>query len=62
MKKIGKLIGFLLPRTKLISQTFNAQSRIDQTDRILQDQFVYKDKVVPGSIKVVLESMEELSK
>ena len=60
LKKLGKLMGTLFPKLKVIGQTFNSQSKFDQTERINADPYIYKDKVVPGSIKVVLESMEQI--
>lgn len=57
MKKVGKFIGTHFPKLKLIGQTFNSQSKFDQSERIEKDELIYKDKVVPGSIKVVLEAM-----
>ena len=54
MKKVGKFIGYLLPKSKLVSQTFDNQTKYNQLDRIMADEYIYKDKVVPGSVKVVL--------
>ena len=62
MKKVGKLIGYLLPKSKLVSQTFDNQTKYNQLDRIMADEYIYKDKVVPGSVKVVLQAMEEAEK
>ena len=62
MKKIGKFMGTFFPKLKLVSQTFNSQSKFDQTERINNDPYIYKDKVIPGSIKVVLDTMEEIEK
>ena len=60
MKKVGWLMGKVCPRLLLVSQTFNDQNRLDPMDRINADPWVYKDKVVPGSITAVLEAMETL--
>ena len=62
MKKVGKFIGTYFPKLKLVNQTFNNQSKFDQTERINADPNIYKDKVIPGSVKVVLETMEEIEK
>lgn len=60
MKKLGKVFGALFPKGTIFPQSFNSQSRIDQTDRIMADPYIYKDKVVPGSVKVILETMAEI--
>lgn len=58
MKKIGKLIGSWFPTAKLVNQTFTSMTKYDQTQRILDDPYIYKGKVIPGTIKVVLDLME----
>ena len=58
MKKLGWLMGKVFPKLLLVPQTFNQQTKRDSSERIQNDPFVYKDKVVPGSIKAVLEAME----
>lgn len=60
MKKIGKLLGACAPRLKIVDQTFGSATKYDQTERILQDPYGYTGKVVPGSIKVILDLMEEI--
>lgn len=62
MKKVGWLIGAVLPRMKLVNQTFGNQNKLDVMDRINADPYVYKDKVVPGSVKVVLDAMSNSEK
>ena len=57
MKKIAKFLGTILPSTKTVAQTFNSATKYDQTDRILSDQYFYKDKVIPGTVKVMLNFM-----
>lgn len=57
MKKVGKLIGYLFPIFKVVDQKFDGMTKYDQTQRILDDPYVYKGKVIPGTIKVVLDLM-----
>jgi hypothetical protein len=57
MKKVGKLIGYLFPTFKVVDQKFDGMTKYDQTQRILDDPYVYKGKVIPGTIKVVLDLM-----
>lgn len=58
MKKIGKFIGSWFPTVKLTNQVFTSMTKFNQTDRIMADPYLYKDRVIPGSVKVVLDMME----
>ena len=58
MKKVGWLMGSVFPRMKIVNQTFSNQNKLDVMDRINADPYVYKDKVVPGSVKTVLDAMD----
>jgi hypothetical protein len=54
MKKLGKVIGSWFPRLKLMNQTFNSATKYDHTESIMKDPYMYKDKIIPGTIRVVL--------
>lgn len=60
MKKIGKLLGAWVPRLKIVNQNFGGATKYDQTDRMLKDPHFYNGKVVPGTVKMVLDFMEEI--
>ena len=60
MKKLVKLVGSCLPKLKVVEQTYYSTTKYDQTDKIMQDPYLYKDKIVPGTMKVVLDLMEEI--
>ena len=57
MKKVGKFIGTLFPRLKLVEQSFTSGTKFNQAERILKDEFMYKDKTIPGSVRVILNMM-----
>jgi hypothetical protein len=58
MKKIGKFIGSWFPNLKLLNQTYTDMSKYDRSEVVINDPYAYTGKVVPGTIKVVLEMME----
>lgn len=60
MKKIGKTMGSWFPRLKLLNQTFDSATKYDITSVYENDPYLYKGKIIPGSIKVVLDLMEEI--
>lgn len=60
MKKVGKTLGSLFPTLKLVNQTFDSMTKYDQSEYYQKDPYVYKGKVIPGTIKVVLDLMEEI--
>ena len=62
MKKLGWLVGACFPTLKMVNQTFEGSTKYDQTERILQDPYSYNGKVVPGSVKMVLDFMEEIER
>ncbi len=57
MKKFGKALGFFLPTFKFISQTYDSGNRYKMGHHITADKLNYTGKVVPGSIRVVLNTM-----
>ena len=58
MKKIGKCIGFLCPRVRLFTDKYNSGTKNNQIERILADPYVYKDGLVPGTVRTVLNAMD----
>lgn len=61
MKKMGKFIGFLCPRIRLFKEDKFSGTKFNQIQRILADPYVYNDGIVPGSIRTILNSMDEVS-
>ena len=45
MKKVGWVMGKILPKFLVVPQSFNQQTKRDSTERIQNDPYVYKDKV-----------------
>lgn len=60
MKKVGKAFGFLFPTLKIVQPTFEDGNKYKMVESIKADKLNYTDKVVPGTIRTVLNSMEEL--
>jgi hypothetical protein len=60
MKKVGKALGFLFPTLRLVNQTFDSGNKYDMSENILADKNNYTGKLVPGSVRTVLNAMEEL--
>lgn len=60
MKKVGRFIGTWFPKIKLVDQKFTEGCKYDQTKLMMEDPYVYKGKVIPGSIRALLEGMEEI--
>jgi esterase/lipase len=60
-KKFGKMLGFLCPRARLFKDKFDSGTKFNQKERIEADPYVYNDGAVPGSIRTVLNAMDEVS-
>lgn len=58
LKKIGKFIGWCTPNLKIMDQKFTEGTKFDQTETIKSDPFGYTGKIVPGTIRVVLNLIE----
>lgn len=50
-------MGFLFPKLKILSQTYTSGTKYKLDHLITGDECNYTDKVVPGSIRVVLNAM-----
>ncbi len=61
LKKIGKFIGFICPRVRLFSGTTEDSTKYNQDERINNDPYFYKDGLVPGSVRTILNAMDEVS-
>lgn len=59
MKKLGKVIGYFLPKLKLTEQG-NDDLRYDLDDIVKTNQLNYNGRNIPGTIRVVLNAMEEI--
>ena len=62
MKKIGKILGYLTPKLKFLSQSFTSTTKYD-TEKILKaNPYIYNDRHVPGSVRATLNAMEEIER
>lgn len=59
MKKIGKVIGYFLPKIKLTEQG-NDDIRYDVEHLVKANELNYNGRNIPGTIRVVLNAMEEI--
>jgi alpha-beta hydrolase superfamily lysophospholipase len=60
-KKFGKMLGFICPRVRLFKDKFDSGTKYNQKERIEKDPYVYNDGAVPGSIRTILNAMDEVS-
>lgn len=60
MKKIGKLIGYLMPKIRLTSQSFSSSTKYDTEKIVKANPYLYNGRHVPGSVRVALKAMEEI--
>ncbi len=58
MKKVGKAIGYLFPTLQLVSPKFSDGTKYNTEKFILADERNYTGKVIPGTIRTVLNAME----
>jgi hypothetical protein len=56
MKKLGKALGYLLPKIKLTQQGNDDCKYL----RTIENPLNYNGRNIPGTIRVVLNSMEEI--
>ena len=56
MKKLGKVVGYLLPKVKLTQQGHDDC----KYHRTVQNPLDYNGRNIPGTIRVVLNTMEEI--
>jgi hypothetical protein len=56
MKKLGKVLGYLLPKIKLTQQGNDDCKYL----RTIENPLNYNGRNIPGTIRVVLNSMEEI--
>jgi hypothetical protein len=61
MKKLGKAIGYLFPTLELIDPKFIDGNKYFMEKQIKADERNYTGKVIPGTIRTVLNAMEEIS-
>jgi len=47
-----------MPRTRLFTQKFEGGTKYNNEQLIKEDPYYYKDRVVPGSIKAVLDALD----
>lgn len=59
MKKLGKVIGYFLPKIKLTEQG-NDDIRYDVEHLVKANHLNYNGRNIPGTIRVVLNAMEEI--
>jgi alpha-beta hydrolase superfamily lysophospholipase len=59
MKKIGKAIGYFFPKLKLTPQGED-DTKYDVSEIVKADCLNYNDRNIPGTIRVVLNAMEEI--
>lgn len=59
MKKVGKVIGYFLPKIKLTKQG-DDDTKYDVSDLVLANPYNYNGRNIPGTIRVVLNAMEEI--
>ena len=62
MKKLGKLLGYLAPKLKLVGQSFDSSTKYKSDHLQKANPHLYNDKHVPGSVRVALNAMEEVEK
>lgn len=60
-KKFGKMVGCLCPRARLMKDKFDSGTKYNQKERIEADPHVYNDGAVPGSIRTILNAMDDVS-
>lgn len=60
-KKFGKALGFICPRMRLFKDKFDSGTKYNMKERIEKDPNVYNDGAVPGSIRVILNAMDEVA-
>ena len=60
MKKIGKLIGYLMPKIRLTSQSFSSSTKYYTEKIVKANPYLYNGRHVPGSVRVALKAMEEI--
>ena len=57
MKQIGKAIGCIFPKVQTVSQTFTQGNKYLMGNKIREDPLNYTGKVIPGSIRTVLNAI-----
>ncbi len=62
MKKIGKFIGYLMPKLKLTRQSFTSTTKYNTEKIVKANPYLYNDRHIPGSVRVSLNAMEEIEK
>lgn len=60
MKKLGLAMGYMFPKLKLLNQSFDSGTKFKIGHHILADKNNYTAKIVPGSVRTVLNAMAEL--
>lgn len=61
MKKLGVCLGFVCPRVRLFKDKYDSGTKYNQAERIMADPYVYNDGLVPGSVRTILNAMDEVS-
>ena len=61
LKKIGKMIGWMMPRYKMVDQDFSDGTSYNTNKTIEDDPLFYTGQNVAGSVRTVLNAMEEIS-
>lgn len=57
MKKVGKLIGYFLPKIKLTYQSFTSSTKYNTEKIVKENPYFYNDRHIPGSVRVALNAM-----
>lgn len=58
MKKLGKAIGYLFPTLELVDPKFTDGNKYNMEKHIKADERNYTGKVIPGTIRTVLNAIE----
>ena len=62
MKKVAKCIGYLFPTMSTVEQSYGTGTKYDLTEIIKSDPHNYTGKVIPGTVRTILNAMEEVEK
>ena len=60
-KKVGRFLGCICPRVRLMKDKFDSGTKYNQAERIKADPYVYNDGAVPGSIRTILNAMDQVN-
>lgn len=62
MKKVGRVLGYLAPKLKLVDQSLSGSTKYNLDKYQKENPNFYNGKHVPGSVRVALKAMEEVEK